>query len=72
MSDLIRRQISELKGKKNDKKVFYNIVLEKLNFRYKNGLFSIAKNLVILTGVFSGFGGNTSLGDQLYKNKINL
>ena len=58
--------------KKNDKKVFYNIVLEKLNYRYKNGLFSISKNLVRLTGVFSGFGGNTSLGDQLYKNKINL
>lgn len=58
--------------KKSDKKVFYNIVLEKLNFRNKTTLFSVSKNLVRLTGVFSGFGGNSNFGDQLYKNKINL
>ena len=57
---------------KSDKKVFYNIVLEKMNFRFKTNLFCVAKNSVKLTGVYSNFGSTNSLGDQLYKNKINL
>jgi hypothetical protein len=57
---------------KSDKKVLYNIILEKLNHRYKSSLFNVGKNTVKLTGVYSNFNSNNSFGDQLYKNKINL
>jgi hypothetical protein len=57
---------------KSDKKVLYNIILEKLNYRYKSSLFNVGKNTVRLTGVYSNFNSNNSFGDQLYKNKINL
>ena len=43
-----------------------------MNFRFKTNLFYVAKNSVKLTGVYSTFGSTNSLGDQLYKNKINL
>ena len=57
---------------KNDMKVLYNIILEKLNYRSKSSLFSVSKDSVRLTGVYSNFNSMNSFGDQLYKNKINL
>jgi hypothetical protein len=58
--------------KKNDMKVLYNIILEKMNFRNKSMLFNVSKDSVKLTGVYSNFSSMNSFGDQLYKNKINL
>lgn len=58
--------------KKNDMKVLYNIILEKLNYRNKSFLFNVSKDSVKLTGVYSNFSSMNSFGDQLYKNKINL
>jgi hypothetical protein len=57
---------------KNDMKVLYNIILEKLNYRNKSFLFNVSKDSVKLTGVYSNFSSMNSFGDQLYKNKINL